>query len=198
MNNHVAIIVGSNRTNSQSLKVANFLRERLEHLKLCDSIHLLNLAACPLPLWPEKDLNNIWPDQKVAIQNATSLIVISPEWHGMACPAIKNLFLYVGLNEVGHKPALLVGVSAGIGGAYPLTELRTSSFKNCRINYLPEQLIVRQVESVLNGQDPYDDNDCRLRARIDWSLIMLSSYDKALRSVRNDINMHLPAFANGM
>ncbi|WP_080757920.1 NADPH-dependent FMN reductase [Pseudomonas fluorescens] len=198
MNSHVVVIVGSNRSNSQSLKVAKFLQKRLEELNICDSIHLLDLASIRLPLWPERDLNEVWADQKSALQKATSLIVISPEWHGMACPAIKNLFFYAGLSEVGHKPALLVGVSAGIGGAYPLIELRTSSFKNCRIAYLPEQLIVRQVECMLNDQEPHDENDCRLRARIDWSLIMLSSYDKALRSVRKDINMHLPDFANGM
>jgi hypothetical protein len=40
---------------------------------------------------------------------------------------------------------LIIAVSGGAGGgAYPVAELRMSSYKNSRICYLPEHLIVRQ------------------------------------------------------
>lgn len=154
MSRHIVVLAGSSQGDSQSLKVARYLRQRLTVLNLCDASDLIDLATCRLPLWPEKDHDEVWRTQQSILANATALIVISPEWNSMACPALKNFFLYAGINELGHKPALLVGVSAGLGGAYPIAELRASSYKNCRITYLPEQLIIRQVESMLNGQEP--------------------------------------------
>ncbi|WDR35349.1 NAD(P)H-dependent oxidoreductase [Pseudomonas serboccidentalis] len=197
MSRHIVLLSGSNRANSQSLKVAKYLRDRLELLGLCDSGELLNLASSRLPLWPEEDIDGIWSVQQSILKKATALIVISPEWNGMACPALKNFFLYAGLGELGHKPALLVGVSAGLGGAYPMTELRASSYKNSRILYLPEQLIIRNVESMLNGEIPSDENDIRIRTRTDWALHLLCQYDNALRTIRPSIK-HPPEFSTGM
>ncbi|MCP2227542.1 multimeric flavodoxin WrbA [Pseudomonas silensiensis] len=197
MSRHIVLLSGSNRSNSQSLKVAKYLRDRLEQLDLCDSGELLNLASSRLPLWPEEDIDGIWNVQQTILKKATALIVISPEWNGMACPALKNFFLYAGLGELGHKPALLVGVSAGLGGAYPIAELRASSYKNSRIMYLPEQLIIRNVESMMNSEIPSDENDIRIRTRIDWALHLLCQYDDALRTIRTAIK-HPPEFSTGM
>ncbi|MET1079661.1 MAG: NAD(P)H-dependent oxidoreductase [Pseudomonas sp.] len=198
MSRHITLLAGSSRGNSQSLKVASYLRQRLASLGLCDSTALIDLGTSRLPLWPDKDANNTWSQLRTLLQEATALIVISPEWNGMACPALKNLFLYAGLGELGHKPALLVGVSAGLGGAYPLSELRAYSYKNCRIAYLPEQLVVRHVECMFNEGEPQDEQDARLRARADWALQMLCQYDQALQNVRRDIDLFHPDFANGM
>lgn len=197
MSRHIVLLSGSNRSNSQSLKVAKYLRDRLEQLDLCDSGELLNLASSRLPLWPEEDIDGIWNVQQTILKKATALIVISPEWNGMACPALKNFFLYAGLGELGHKPALLVGVSAGLGGAYPIAELRASSYKNSRIMYLPEQLIIRNVESMMNSEIPSDENDIRIRTRIDWALHLLCQYDDALCTIRTAIK-HPPEFSTGM
>jgi hypothetical protein len=197
MSRHIVLLSGSNRSSSQSIKVAHYLRERLEALELCDSSELIDLASSPLPLWPEEDTQKAWNVQQSILKKATALIVISPEWNGMACPALKNFFLYAGLSELGHKPALLVGVSAGLGGAYPIAELRASSYKNSRILYLPEQLIIRSVESVLNSKCPSDENDVRIRARADWALDVLCQYDDALRTIRTAIK-HPPEFSTGM
>lgn len=197
MSRHIVLLSGSNRSNSQSIKVAHYLRDRLEALELCDSSELIDLASSPLPLWPEEDTQKAWSAQQSSLKKATALIVISPEWNGMACPALKNFFLYAGLSELGHKPALLVGVSAGLGGAYPITELRASSYKNSRILYLPEQLIIRNVESMFNSVCPSDENDMRIRARADWVLHVLCQYDDALRTIRTSIK-HPPEFSTGM
>ncbi|WP_460372012.1 NADPH-dependent FMN reductase [Pseudomonas sp. Tul1A2] len=197
MSRHIVLLSGSNRSNSQSIKVAHYLRDRLEALELCDSSELIDLASSPLPLWPEEDTQKAWSVQQSTLKKATALIVISPEWNGMACPALKNFFLYAGLSELGHKPALLVGVSAGLGGAYPIAELRASSYKNSRILYLPEQLIIRNVESMFNSECPSDENDMRIRARADWVLHVLCQYNDALRTIRTAIK-HPPEFSTGM
>jgi len=99
-------------------------------------------------------------------------------------------------SDLAHKPGLLVGVSSGIGGAYPISELRASSYKNCRLCYLPEHLIVRQVEAVLNTPQAASEEDQRIRARIDYALDILGKYAQALQPVRASID--LSQFATGM
>ncbi|WPC03260.1 NAD(P)H-dependent oxidoreductase [Pseudomonas benzenivorans] len=196
---NIALVAGSSRSNSQSGKVARFLRQRLLQLELVDqdSSSLIDLGLAPLPLWPAED-SGPWGLYQQQLQAADAVLIVAPEWNGMACPAIKNFFIYAGKSELAHKPALLVGVSAGVGGAYPISELRASSYKNCRLCYLPEHLIVRHVESVLNGPEPADEDDLRLRARIDYDLDILAKYAWALRPVRESIDLDNRAFANGM
>jgi NAD(P)H-dependent FMN reductase len=196
---NIALVAGSGRTNSQSGKVARFLRQRLIQLGHTDDAQskVIDLGLAPLPLWPADDAGpwGLYSKQLVA---ADAVVIISPEWNGMACPAIKNFFIYASKTELAHKPGLLVGVSAGVGGAYPISELRASSYKNCRLCYLPEHLIVRSVEKVLNTPEPSSEDDQRLRDRIDYALDILLKYAQAMRPVRASIDMSNPAFANGM
>lgn len=196
---NVALVAGSSRRNSQSAKVAGFLRQRLIELGLTstEQSSLLDLGERPLPLWPADD-NGPWSEYQQQLQAADAVVIIAPEWNGMAGPAIKNFFLFAGKSELAHKPGLLVGVSSGIGGAYPISELRASGYKNCRLCYLPEHLIVRHVEKVLNGSDVTSDDDQRLRNRIDFALDIFAKYGEALKPVRASIDIDQPAFATGM
>lgn len=196
---NIALVAGSSRNNSQSGKVARAMRQRLIELGHTshESSSVIDLGLAPLPLWPAEDTGpwNLYRQQLAA---ADALVIIAPEWNGMACPAIKNFFIYASKAELAHKPGLLVGVSSGIGGAYPIAELRASSYKNCRLCYLPEHLIVRQVEKVLNGPQAVDEADERIRGRIDYALDVLVRYGHALQPVREVISFDNPAFANGM
>ncbi|WP_068827869.1 NADPH-dependent FMN reductase [Pseudomonas sp. BMS12] len=196
---NIALIAGSSRQQSQSAKVARYLRQRLIELGMTAEEHssLIDLGERGLPLWPAEN-KGPWVDYQQQLASADALVVIAPEWNGMACPAVKNFFLYASKAELAHKPALLVGVSSGIGGAYPISELRASGYKNCRIAYLPEHLIVRQVESVLNDTEVSGEDDRRIRARADYALDILGKYGEALKPVRASIDMGHSAFANGM
>jgi NAD(P)H-dependent FMN reductase len=196
---NIALVAGSGRTNSQSGKVARFLRQRLIQLGHTDDTQssVIDLGLAPLPLWPAEDAGP-WGLYSKQLAGADAVVIISPEWNGMACPAIKNFFIYASKTELAHKPGLLVGVSSGVGGAYPISELRASSYKNCRLCYLPEHLIVRNVEKVLNTPVPSSEDDQRLHARIDYALDILLKYAQAMRPVRASIDMSNPAFANGM
>ncbi|WP_198918628.1 NADPH-dependent FMN reductase [Pseudomonas chlororaphis] len=198
MSQHIALLAGSSQLDSQSAKVAHYLGQRLHQLKLCEQVTLLDLGRSPLPLWPSPDSNAAWSQYSATLRQADALVVVTPEWNGMACPAIKNFFVYAGHTELGHKPALLVGVSAGVGGAYPLAELRASSYKNCRICYLPEQLIVRQVEGVFNAHAEPTPEERHLRARADWTLEVLAEYAGAMKHLRSRIDIRAVPFANGM
>lgn len=194
-----AIVAGSSRANSQSGKVARFIRQRLVELKLADEAgtSVIDLGQQPLPLWPAEDTGP-WADFQQRLKAADAVVIIAPEWNGMACPAIKNFFIYASKAELAHKPGLLVGVSSGIGGGYPISELRASSYKNCRLCYLPEHLIVRGVEKVLNGTEVASEDDQRIRDRLDYDLDILAKYATALQPVRASIDLGNPAFTNGM
>ena len=184
----IALLAGSSRPDSQSGKVARYLSRRLVALQPSLQAELIDLALEPLPLWPAAPAEH-WPDHSEILRRADALVLVSPEWNGMACPAVKNFFLYAGRDELAHKPCLLVGVSSGIGGAYPISELRASGYKNCRLCHIPEHLIIRQVEKVMNEGDAADAEDARIRRRSDYALQVLLQYTEALAPVRGRIEM---------
>ena len=70
----------------------------------------------------------------------------------MATPIAKNFFLICNKGELAHKPGLIVSISSGNGGAYPVSELRSSSYKNTHIMWIPEQIIIRNVEQFQPGE----------------------------------------------
>jgi len=202
----ISIISGSSRKNSQSEKVARYIQDTLSDKALCDETWLYSLKGNPLPLWDESiwDGNPEWQErlQPISEQLASSdgFVVIAPEWHGQVPSGLKNFFLMWGKGELAHKPALIVTVSSADGGAYPVAELRMSSYKNNRICYIPEQIIVRNVESVLNENeaDNNPDADQYFRSRFAYALGVLKEYAAALRKVRESGAADLSVFKNGM
>jgi len=202
----ITIISGSHRQNSQSRKVADHIQATLLAERLCDEAEIYSLEGNPLPLWDQ----GIWEgDEKwetllaplrETLQQSDAFVVIAPEWHGQVPAGLKNFFLIAGKNEVGHKPALIVTVSSADGGAYPVAELRMSSYKNNRICYIPEQVIIRNVESVLNAnpEDNSPDADSYFRERILWSLQVLRAYADALKPVRESGITSNDSFGFGM
>lgn len=201
----ITVISGSHRIGAQSLKVAGFIRHSLE-AGICDETALISLADNPLPLWD----SGVWERAarweevlaplRVELASSDAFVVVTPEWHGQVPAGLKNFFLLFGKNELGHKPALIVSVSAGDGGAYPVAELRMSSYKNNRLCYIPEQVIVRHVEEVLNedGAENSEISDRYYRARIPWALNILKEYALALRQVRASGVTVTDTFNNGM
>jgi len=202
----ISIISGSHRRASQSEKVARFIRRTLEEKTLCEETWLFSLAGNPLPLWDESiwEADPDWEQQLAPISaelaSSDAFVIVSPEWHGQVPSGLKNFFLMWGKGELAHKPALIVTVSSADGGAYPVAELRMSSYKNNRICYIPEQVIVRNVESVLNDDPAQNspDADGYFRERIVYALGILREYGLALGKVRASGATELAKFKNGM
>jgi len=200
----IGIISGSHRDPSQSAKVADHMQRRLDEMGV--DTWGFKLANNPLPLWDQK----VWQDDeswqsmltplKQELAECEGFVVVSPEWHGQVPAGLKNFFLLFSRFELGHKPALITAVSSADGGAYPVAELRMSSYKNNRICYIPEHLILRNVESILN-ENPQDNNesaDSYFRERIDWALKLLMGYAQALKSMRESNEIFREKFGNGM
>ncbi|MDT8283329.1 MAG: NAD(P)H-dependent oxidoreductase, partial [Gammaproteobacteria bacterium] len=137
---------------------------------------------------------------KQQLSDSDGFIIISPEWHGQVPAGLKNFFLMFNRFELGHKPALIVTVSSADGGAYPVAELRMSSYKNNRLCYIPEQLILRNIEKILNDDvaDNDESADAYFKQRISWTLGILRGYAIALKEMRDRTEIHHDKFGNGM
>ena len=203
---NITIVSGSHRKDSQSIKIAKAIKRALKPLKECDEANLFDLADNPLPLWHE-DIRNNGKKSKSLLESISeklafsdAFIIISPEWHGMVPAGLKNFFLMWGKGELAHKPALIVTVSSGDGGSYPVAELRMSSYKNNRICYLPEHLIIRNVESVFNDNEIDNNSSSQeyFENRLDYCLKQLLTYSKAFKQIRESDAVSTKKYGSGM
>ena len=197
----ISIISASHRTNSQSRRISDLLQHNLLNIKSGLEIFSLDLADASLPLWsPEKkNGKGVWGQTWGSISNkllqSDAFIFVVPEYGGMATPAAKNFFLLCSNGELSHKPGLIVSVSSGNGGAYPITELRSSSYKNTHIMWIPENIIIRNVEE-FNPENHGENIPEWLDQRIDYVLELLLAYTSNMKPLRKLINRK--DFGNGM
>jgi NAD(P)H-dependent FMN reductase len=197
----ISIISASHRVASQSERVANIIGSRIKNVKSSTNLFNLDLSAAKLPLWsPEKkDGSGIWGDTWKNISNelkqSDGFIFVVPEYGGMATPQSKNIFLLCGEGELAHKPGLIISVSSGNGGAYPIADLRSFSYKNTHIMWIPENIIIRNVEEYNPGEHGSSIPEW-LDSRIDYTLEILLAYSLNMQPLRELINRK--EFGNGM
>jgi len=197
----ISIISTSHRKNSQSKRISDILCNNLLDINSDLNIFSLDLANLSLPLWStsKKNGEGIWGDNWTSISDnlnkSDGFVLVVPEYGGMATPTAKNIFLLCGNGEFAHKPGLIVSVSSGNGGAYPISELRMSSYKNTHIMWIPENIIIRNVEEFNPGA--HGDNIPEwLDNRIDYVLKLLLAYASNMKPLREIINRK--DFGNGM
>ena len=197
----ISIISASHRTNSQSKKISGFLQNNLSNIDSKLNTYILDLADAALLLWsPEKkDGKGVWGETWSSISenlsNSDGFILVVPEYGGMATPSAKNIFLLCGNGELAHKPGLIVSVSSGNGGAYPISELRSSSYKNTHIMWIPENVIIRNVEEFNPGAHGKNIPDW-IDSRIDYVLKLFLTYASNMKPIREIVNRK--DFGNGM
>ena len=197
---NLAIISGSHRENGNSHRVAKLVSDLLTR-KGHEST-LINIQDLPLwdeGLWGKEPLAEkwtLWQPISQQLKDCDGLVVISPEYAGMASPLITNFLLMASPQEVGHKPGLLIAVSASRGGAYPIAQLRSFSSKNNYICWIPDHVIVRDVEDFLNeinsGKENYTSQ------KLEYALTILLGYAAALVQVRNSGELDYQRFPYGM
>jgi len=203
----IGIISGSHRPLSQSGKVARYIDRAVKDQGLCDETWLYDLAGNPLPLWDEgiwsgdEQWREILAPLSADLKSCDAFVIVSPEWHGMAPAGLKNFFLmWTAGGELAHKPALIVTVSVADGGSFPVAELRMSSYKNSRICYLPEHLIIRYVDTVFND-DPAQNKPSAhdyFVDRLQYCLEMLREYSLAFRQIRASGKTSVEKYTSGM
>ena len=198
---NISIISASHRINSQSKKISDILHSNLLKINSDLDIYNLDLGDKSLPLWlpDKKNGKGVWGDTWKSISDnlikSDGFILVVPEYGGMATPAAKNIFLLCSNGEFAHKPGLIVSVSSGNGGAYPISELRSSSYKNTHVMWIPENIIIRNVEEFNPGA--HGDNIPEwLDNRIDYVLKLFLAYSSNMRPLRDIVNRK--DFGNGM
>ena len=197
----ISIISSSHRVNSQSKRISSLLNDNLLNINSNLDIFSLDLGELKLPLWSSEKKNGVgvwgetWNSISANLDSSDGFILVVPEYGGMATPAAKNIFLLCGNGEFAHKPGLIVSISSGNGGAYPISELRSSSYKNTHLMWIPENIIIRNVEEfnpVSHGKNIPD----WLDERIDYVLNLLLAYASNMKPLRTIINRK--DFGNGM
>jgi len=92
-------------------------------------------------------------------------------------------------------------VSATRGGSYPVAELRMSGYKNNRLCWIPEHVIIHHAEQNLNlpdGAAEIGKEDALQRQRLRYALRILEQYGKALGLVRASGAVDHKTFRSGM
>lgn len=204
----IALISGSHRPTGNSPRITRFIASQLEAKG--HSTYVLDLSTQELPFWDEglwgmeglaAKWQTLWAPIQAELAGADAFIIVSPEYHGMMPSKLANFFLLLGNGAtVAHKPALAVTVSAGISGAYPVTELRAFTSKNNRMVYLPEHLIIRNAGEVFQPETKpeHAESNTYLTGRLEWLLGMLESYATAFQSIRASGYTTNSKYANGM
>ena len=197
----ISIISASHRINSQSKRISGLIYNNLLNIKSGLEIFSLDLADASLPLWsPDKKhgkgvWGETWNSISGNLNKSDGFILVVPEYGGMATPAAKNIFLLCGNGEFAHKPGLIVSVSSGSGGAYPIAELRSSSYKNTHIMWIPENVIIRNVEE-FNPEEHGNNIPEWLDDRINYVLNLFLAYASNMKPLRDIVNRK--DFGNGM
>ena len=197
----ISIISTSHRKESQSSRITKIISSNLIKLNSSLDLFILDLGTICLPFWSMEKKNGkgiwgkTWENISKQFTESDGFIFVVPEYGGMATPVAKNLFLLCGNGELAHKPGLIVSISSGNGGAYPIAELRSSSYKNTHIMWIPENIIIRNVEEF---NPPTHGNTIPewLDDRIDYTLKLLLAYSLNMKPLRRKINRK--DFGNGM
>jgi NAD(P)H-dependent FMN reductase len=202
----IGIVVGSHRQESESGRVGRYLQTQLQGLGA--ETWLKDLGQDPLPLWDEGVFGGTaradWsflPALSAELKATDAFILIAPEWHGMVPSGLKNfLMMWGGNGELAHKPALLVTLSSVDGGATPIAELRMSGYKNNRICYMPEQLVIRNVGTVFHTDDSKNNPEAHqyFVDRAAYCLELLVEYARAFGAIRSSGKASLEQYPNGM
>jgi azobenzene reductase len=196
----ITVVSGSMRNNSQSLNVAKHLVRVIEGLGA--QAELLDLNISILPLYNHDlsdDTRKIWDSIEEGFKISDGFVLVSPEWDGMFSAGLHNLFNYVASasknNTMAHKPVSLVGVSSGMGGAYPIAQLRMTGPKNTHYVVIPENLRFAKVKEVLIDGEIVVEG---LRDRVYYAMKMLLEYAEALGQIRNNGTIDYEHFSSGV
>ncbi len=198
---NILIISSSQRENSQSNAVAQYLQTHILNKMADVDSSVLDLSLHPLLLehyGVESGNSQLIAECKETIlrplYNCDAVVFIAPEWGGMIPPALVNLLLLTANGSanglpLGHKPAFAVGISASSGGSNPISLLKGYAAKNSHLTWLPLHAIIQNLEGFLACEwDPeLDSRFNQVQSRLLVGLKSLAIYAKQLSSVRDEL-----------
>jgi NAD(P)H-dependent FMN reductase len=149
---HIPILLGTNRKERQSERVANWLLQLMQQRKDLDTV-LFDARNFPFPNDAYgTDIKDLFPSWRDTMHGADGLVIVAPEYnHGY--PGILKSILDVLLKEYIHKAVGLVGVSAGPWGGTRVIEAMVPVVRELGLAVTFTDLNFARV------QDQFDDKD---------------------------------------
>lgn len=195
----IVIIQGSTREQSQSHKVAVRLQEKMSLTG--NSVEFIDLFELQLPVYDDSGQSE-WEPVADRLNDADAFVLVCPEWNGSASPGMMNFLTYTSVGKqkpLAHRPAVIVSVSSGAGGSYPISQLKAYGNKNNHPVFIPEHLRIRDVKKVLNTKDADENNqvDVTLHTRMEHMINVLLAYAGKLGEIRAAGIPDLKTYANG-
>ncbi|MES2794483.1 MAG: NAD(P)H-dependent oxidoreductase [Bacteroidota bacterium] len=146
----ISIVIGTNRADSVTKKVAIFYKNLLENIgNECQIIDLNKLPSdfTFSALYENSNKNLVFNEFKQKIESSEKFVFIVPEYNG-SFPGVLKAFID-GLSFPGsliHKKAALVGISDGVqGGAMALSHL-TDIFHYLGLNVLAQKVKIPNLK----------------------------------------------------
>jgi len=198
----ITVINGSNRAEAQSYRIAKWLKEELNKKDI--KVNLVDLREVGMTFVPdeywagESDAAKAMRAEYENMADSDGIIVVTPEWGGAASPVLKHFILMSEKVSFAHKPVLVFGVSAThTGGIRPVDDIK-HLFKNSRGVFLPEPIVINDVNNFLQGDERDQKREEYLTKRADYALELLIEYSKALKQVRDSGVIDHETYPHGM
>ena len=148
----MTLIVGTNRPNSHTRKIARQVEEIYASLQV--PLRILDLAELPLEIFAQSSYaekpKSFHPFAEAILQ-ASGLVLVTPEYNGGMPGVLKYFIDMLKFPESFEKrPVCFIGVSAGIwGGLRPIEHLQQIfGYRNAFI--YPERVFLPQINTLVN------------------------------------------------
>lgn len=164
----ITVIVGTNRKNSRSAVVAQYIYQQLK-AESDETVELLNLEELPAGIISadmysaDKQSASITALQDRYLIPANKWYVVAPEYNG----GIPGIFKFVldacSIREYqatfhGGKKVALVGIAAGRSGGLRGLEYMTGFFNYLKMTVLPNKLPISNIGKLLTDNELTDEN----------------------------------------
>lgn len=148
----IAILIGSSRVGRQSHKIAFYLEKQIRQRGLYVDLIDLGKRTSIVPAEVSNPYPGLWEevqDLSERVQNADSLIFVTPEYHGSFSGVLKNTLDNLG-REFYRKPIGVVTVSSGkMGGLAAVAQLQ-HVILSIGAFALPTKLLVPDVNTAFD------------------------------------------------
>jgi chromate reductase, NAD(P)H dehydrogenase (quinone) len=163
----IALIIGTNRPDSNTRKVARHLEEIYAELKV--PLNVLDLAQLP----PEIFLPAAYAEKPASFQpfadavlRAAGLHVVMPEYNGGIPGVLKYFIDMLKFPEsFEHRPVCVTGLAAGVWGALRPVEQLQAIFAYRNAYLFPERVFLPQIHNLLDADGRLTDAGLLKRLR---------------------------------
>ena len=169
----ITIISGTNRSNSNSLKVAKLCNEILEEKGIASQVYSLDSLSNDF-LFSE-----MYQDHSENFKNtitkyihlADKIIFVVPEYHGSYSGALKVFLDAISSDDIMDKKTMLVGVASGhAGGIRPLGHL-TDVLHHLRAEVFSRKPKLSYIDKLIDSKGDFNQNTIQsLNANIELFL----------------------------